>query len=59
MRIRVVPVEEDALRLVQRNGHFSKTDGSGFDQSDKEAWEPCDVLRGRRGHSDTNPERPY
>ena len=29
-------MEEDALRLVQRNGHFSKTDGSGFDQSDKE-----------------------
>ena len=28
MRIRVVPVEEDAVRLVQCNGHFSKTDGS-------------------------------
>ena len=59
MRIRVVPVEEDALRLVQRNGHFSKTDGSGFDQSDKEVREPGDVLRGRRGHSETNPGRPY
>ena len=34
MRIGVVPVEEDAPRLVQCNGHFSKTDGSGFDQSD-------------------------
>ena len=31
----VVPVKKDALRLVQRNGHFSKTDGSGFDQSDE------------------------
>ena len=59
MRIRVVPVEEYDLRLVQRNGHFSKTDGSGFDQSDIEVREPCDVLRGRRGHSDTNPGRPY
>ena len=29
-------MEEDALRLVQRNGHFSKTNGSGFDQSDEE-----------------------
>ena len=36
MRNGVVTVEEDALRLVQCNGHFSKTDGSGFDQSDKE-----------------------
>ena len=27
-------MEEDALRLVQCNGHFSKTDGSGFDRSD-------------------------
>ena len=33
---------EDALRLVQRNGHFSKTDGSGFDQSDKEVRKSCD-----------------
>ena len=46
MRIGVVPVEEDALRLVQRNDHFSKTDGSGFDPSDKEVQESCDVLRG-------------
>ena len=35
MRIGVVPVEDDALRLVQCNGHFSEVDGSGFDQSDK------------------------
>ena len=41
----VVPVEEDALWLVQRRGHFQKTDGSGFDQSDEEVREPCDVLR--------------
>ena len=39
-------MEEDALRLVQHNGHFSKTDGSGCDQSDEEVREPSDVLRG-------------
>ena len=59
MQFRVVPVEEDALRLVQGNGPFSKTDDSGFDQSDKDERETCDVLRGRRGHSDTNPGRPF
>ena len=32
-------MEEDALRLVQCIGHFSKTDGSGFHQSDKEVRE--------------------
>ena len=36
-------MEEDALRLVQGHGHFSKTDGSGFDQSDEEVREPCYV----------------
>ena len=45
MRVGIVPVEEDAPWLVQRNGHFSKTDGSSFDQSDKEVRESCDVLR--------------
>ena len=42
----VLPMEEDALWLVQRHNHFSKTDGSGFDQSDEDVREPCDVLRG-------------
>ena len=46
VRIGIVPVEEDALRLVQCNGHFSKTDGSGFDESDQEVRESRDVLRG-------------
>ena len=46
IRIGIVPVEEDALRLVQHHGNFSKTDGSGFDESDEEVREPCDVLRG-------------
>ena len=46
VRIGIVPVEEDAHRLVQCNGHFSKTDGSGFDESDQEVREPRDVLRG-------------
>ena len=45
MQVGVVPVEEDAFRLVQRNGH-SKTDGSGFDQIDEEVRESYDVLRG-------------
>ena len=35
MRVGVVPVEEDALRLVQCNSNFSKADGSGFDRSDQ------------------------
>ena len=39
-------MEIEALWLVQRHGHFSKTDSSGFDQSDEEVREPCDVLRG-------------
>ena len=52
-------MEEYALRLVQRNGHFSKTDGSGFDQSDKEVRESCDVLRGLRSHSNTDTGRPH
>ena len=46
MLIGVVLVEEDALLVVQRDGHFSKTDGSGFDQSDEEVREPGDVLCG-------------
>ena len=46
VRVGIVPVEEDALRLVQCNGHFSKTDGSVFDESDQEVWESRDVLRG-------------
>ena len=32
-------MEEDALRLGQCNGHFSKTDGSGFDQRDQKVRE--------------------
>ena len=36
MRVGIVPVEEDALRLVHGNSHFSKTDVSCFDQSDEE-----------------------
>ena len=32
--------------LVHCNGHSLKIDGSGFDQSDKEVLESCDVLRG-------------
>ena len=46
MRIGIVPVEEDALRLVQRNGHFLKIDGPGVDGSDQEVRESRDVLRG-------------
>ena len=46
VRIGIVPVEEDALRLVQCNGHFSKTVGSRFDESDQEVRESRDVLRG-------------
>ena len=45
MRIGTIPVEEDALRLVQCNGHFSKTDGPGFDESDQEVREFRDVIR--------------
>ena len=46
VRIGVVPVEEDALRLVQCNSNLSKADGSGFDRSDQKVRESLDVLRG-------------
>ena len=46
VRIGVVPVEEDALRLVQCNSNVSKADGSGFDRSDQKVRESLDVLRG-------------
>ena len=52
-------MEEDALWLVQRNGHFSKTDGSDFDQSDEEVREFCDMLCGLHGHSNTNTGRTH
>ena len=43
MRIGLVPVEEDALRLVQCNSNLSKADGSGFDRSDQKVRESLDV----------------
>ena len=46
MRIGIVPVEEDALRLVQCNGIFLKADGSGFDRRDQKVRDSLDVLRG-------------
>ena len=46
-------MEEDALRLVQCHGDFSKTDGSGFERDNEEIRESRDVLCGRRGNSDT------
>ena len=39
MRIGVVPVEEDALQLMQCDGNFSKAD-------DQKVRESLDVLRG-------------
>ena len=54
-----VPVEEDALWLVQSHGDLSKTDGSGFDHSNEEVQESCDVLSGFRGHSNTRLGRPH
>ena len=53
-RIGFVPVEENALWLVQCHGDLSKRDDSGFDQDNEEIRESRDVLRGRRGHSDTH-----
>ena len=53
----IVPVEEDTLRLVQCNGHFSKTDGSGFDESDQEVRESCDVLCGSVAAFEPGPAR--
>ena len=34
------------LPLCNATATFQKTDGSGFDQSDEEVRESCDVLRG-------------
>ena len=39
---------------MQRHGDLSKTDGSGFDQDSEKFRKSRDVLRGRRGHSDTH-----
>ena len=39
-------MEEDAFWILQCDGDLSKTDGSGFDQHNKEVWESRDVLCG-------------
>ena len=45
--------------LCNATAIFSKTDGSGFDESDQEVRESLDVLRGCCSHSDTDPGRPH
>ena len=45
MRAGVVPFEEDAVGIVQRDGHIPATDGPGTHECDKEILEPQHVLR--------------
>ena len=44
VRAGIVPVEEDAVRIVQRDGHIPATDGAGTHECDKEVREPHHVL---------------
>ena len=53
LRARAVSKEEDAVWPLQRHGYVSTIDGTRIDKCDKEIWQPGDVLRGRRGNSDT------
>ena len=41
----IIPVEEDAVRIVQRDGHNPATDGPGTHECDKEIRETHHVLR--------------
>ena len=45
VRAGIVPVEEDAVRIVQRDGHIPATDGPDTHVCDEEIREPHHVLR--------------
>ena len=42
---RIVPVEDDAVQIVQRDGNIPATDSPGTHECDKEIREPHHVLR--------------
>ena len=44
MRAGIVPLEEDAVRIVQRDGHIPATDGPGTHECNQEIREPHHVL---------------
>ena len=44
---------KDALWSLQCHGYVSTIDGTRIDKSNEEIWQPGDVIRGRRGNSDT------
>ena len=45
VRAGTVPVEEDALRIVQRDGHIPATNGPGTQECEKEIRESHHVVR--------------
>ena len=48
-----VSMGKDALWPLQCHDYVSTIDGRRIDKSNEEIWQPGDVLRGRRGYSDT------
>ena len=53
LRAGAVSMGKDALWSLQCHGYISTTDGTRIDKCNEEIWQPGDVLRGRRGNSDT------
>ena len=52
-------MEEDTIRPMQRDSYISANDVTGTDKSNPEKWLLGNVLCGRRGDSDVNPEVSY
>ena len=53
LRAGAVSMENDTLWSLQSHGYLSTIDGTRIDKCNDEIWQPGDVLRGRRGNSDT------
>ena len=49
-------MENDDLWPLQCHGSILTIDGTRIDKCNEEIWQPGDVLRGRRGNSDTTLE---
>ena len=59
LRAGIVSIEKDALWSLQRHGYLSTIDGTRIDRCNEEIQQPGNVLRGRRGNSDTSTKRPH
>ena len=51
-------MKKDALWSLQCHGYVSTIDGTRIDRCNEEIRQPGNVLRGRRGNSDTDSRRP-